>query len=52
MAKKTISATDAQGKREFRGKLTDHEIDLIHELAASGMTYGEIAARFEKELAR
>lgn len=46
MATKTIAARGKKGKEEFRSKLTDHEIALLAEMYASGMTFGEIAARF------
>jgi hypothetical protein len=34
-------------KRITRAKLTDHEIDLIRELHESGMSYEQIAKKFE-----
>jgi hypothetical protein len=47
MADNTIAARNAEGKEGFRSKLTEHEIALIAEMAESGMTYQEIAARFD-----
>lgn len=35
------------GETHPRAKFTDHEIDLIRELAEEGMTYREICAKFE-----
>lgn len=35
------------GESHPRAKLTDHEIDLIRELAEEGMSYAEIAAKFD-----
>ena len=46
MAKKTIAARSGKSKEGFRGKLTGHEITLLAEMYASGMTAKAIAARF------
>jgi hypothetical protein len=46
MAKNTIAARRVEGKKVFRSKLTRHEIALLAELFASGMTSKRIAARF------
>lgn len=35
------------GQDHHRAKLTDHEVDLILELAADGMSYRTIADKFE-----
>jgi DNA-directed RNA polymerase specialized sigma24 family protein len=35
------------GETHPRAKLTDHEVDLIRELAEEGMTHREIAAKFD-----
>lgn len=35
------------GESHPRAKLTDHEIDLIRDLAEEGMSYRQIAAKFE-----
>lgn len=35
------------GESHPRARLTDHEIDLIRELAEEGMSYREIAQKFE-----
>jgi len=49
--KTKIVQVDERGRRigetHPRAKLTDHEIDLIRELAEDGMTYQEIAAKFD-----
>lgn len=47
MAKAKIAAAKGEGKR-VRARLTAHEVALIAELAESGMSYEEIAAKFEK----
>lgn len=35
------------GQDHHRAKLTDHDVDLIVNLRAHGMRYGEIAAKFD-----
>lgn len=35
------------GEDHHRAKLTDHDVWLIHELKAEGLTYRQIAAKFD-----
>lgn len=48
---KKIVAVNERGRRigesHPRAKLTDHEVDLVRELAEQGLPYAEIAAKFE-----
>ena len=45
MADTNSTETPIQAARP-RAQLTDHEVDLIRELAEDGMTYEEIAEKF------
>ena len=49
--KKDVVAVNERGRRigesHPRAKLTDHEVDLIRELAEEGLTYEDIARKFE-----
>jgi hypothetical protein len=49
--KKSIVAVNERGRRigesHPRAVLTDHEVDLIRELAEQGLTYGQIAEKFD-----
>ena len=40
------------GESHPRAKLTDHEIDLIRELAEDGLSVAQIAEKFERMAAR
>lgn len=50
MSKKLV-AVNEQGRRigesHPRAKLTDHEVDLVHELVEEGMSLRQIAEKFE-----
>jgi hypothetical protein len=48
---KSLVAVNDQGRRigesHPRAKLTNHEVDLVHELVEEGMSYRQVAEKFE-----
>lgn len=56
MAAKNYVVVNERGRRigesHPRARLTDHEIDLIRELAEEGMSYTKIAEKFEGMVSR
>jgi DNA invertase Pin-like site-specific DNA recombinase len=49
--KRALVALNEAGRRigesHPRAKLLDHEVDLVHELLEAGMSYTEVAAKFD-----